>query len=97
MFEKVSKPEMDNSSLERLTEVENEIATVKTNQATIQSTLNEILNELRRSNNRYMDSPLDTRPSISNGPPMANGQSDRSSSTSSTSAPGIEHMPWPGL
>lgn len=92
MFEKVSKPEMDNSSLERLTEVENEIATVKTNQATIQSTLNEILNELRRSNNRYMDSPLDTRPSISNGPPMANGQSDRSSSTSSTSAPGSHRV-----
>ncbi|KIM31839.1 hypothetical protein M408DRAFT_327253 [Serendipita vermifera MAFF 305830] len=75
VFEKVAKPDqLDGSSLERLTEVEGEIAAVKNNQTTMQSTLNEILTELRRSNNRLHDSSVNAKYA-----PVSNGISEHRS------------------
>ncbi|CAG8749319.1 11360_t:CDS:2, partial [Acaulospora colombiana] len=89
VFEKVAKPDqMDSSSLERLTEVENEIATVKNNQTVMQTTLNDILSELRRSNGRPADPPSATRPSLVSPRAATNGLSDHSSSSPPTPSNG---------
>ncbi|KAG8846528.1 hypothetical protein FRC20_002973, partial [Serendipita sp. 405] len=87
VFEKVTKPDqLDGTSLERLADVETEIAAVKGNQTVMQSTLNEILNELRKSNKRSTDSSIDGRTTTGAGPTMSNGLSDQGSSSPPTSA-----------